>query len=82
MHRVNFFILSAIKAFMACEPMKISEIRGEIRFYIDLIVTYTRSVMLTRWLSCQFSLIFYQTDRVTLAAGLSFCLHKLCKRVR
>ena len=24
----------------------------------------------------------YQTDRVTLAAGLSFCLHKPCKRVR
>jgi hypothetical protein len=23
----------------------------------------------------------YQTDRVTLAAGLSFCLHKPCKRV-
>ena len=23
----------------------------------------------------------YQTDRVTLAAGLSFCLHKPCKRL-
>ena len=24
----------------------------------------------------------YQIDRVTLAVGLSFCLHKPCKRVR
>jgi hypothetical protein len=24
----------------------------------------------------------YQTDMVTLATGLSFCLHKPCKRVR